>query len=68
MTEAAASIVVVNDASCLIDLRKASLLHFMVLLPYRLIIPVPVRASELLNFTAQEWAIIDAGIEPFDLP
>ncbi|PKR87964.1 hypothetical protein CXZ10_17685 [Pleomorphomonas diazotrophica] len=60
--------VVVNDASCLIDLRKARLLHLLVRLPYRLIIPLPVRESELISFTEQEWAVLDAGLEVFDLP
>lgn len=69
MTQAAAPIVVVNDASCLIDLRKARLLHLLVRLPYRLVVPLPVRASELLDFTSQEWAILDGGgMETFDLP
>jgi predicted nucleic acid-binding protein len=61
-------IVVVNDASCLIDLRKAGLLHLVVQLPYRLIIPLPVRASELLQFSVAEWAILDAGVDVHDLP
>jgi predicted nucleic acid-binding protein len=61
--------IVVNDASCLIDLRKARLLHLLVRLPYRLIIPLPVRASELLDFTPEEWAVLEAsGMETFDLP
>lgn len=61
--------VVVNDASCLIDLRKAGGLHLLVRLPYRLIIPFPVRASELLDFTPEEWAVLEAGgMETFDLP
>lgn len=68
MTEDRAPTVVVNDASCLIDLRKAKLLHLLVQLPVRLIIPLPVRASELIRFTPQEWAVLDAGIEVFDLP
>ncbi|WP_370677425.1 type II toxin-antitoxin system VapC family toxin [Pleomorphomonas sp. PLEO] len=68
MTDDAAPIVVVNDASCLIDLRKARLLHLLVRLPYRLIIPLPVRESELISFTPQEWAILDSGLEIFDLP
>lgn len=68
MTQDAAPIVVVNDASCLIDLRKARLLHLLVQLPYRLIIPLPVRESELICFTPQEWAILDSGLEVFDLP
>lgn len=68
MTHATSSIVVVNDASCLIDLRKARLLHLLVRLPYRLMIPLPVRKSELLDFTPQEWAVLDGGVETFDLP
>lgn len=68
MTQDEAPIVVVNDASCLIDIRKASLLHLLVQLPYRLVIPLPVRESELIRFTPQEWAVLDAGIEIFDLP
>lgn len=31
-------------------------------------IPLPVRESELLDFTPQEWAILDGGMETFDLP
>jgi predicted nucleic acid-binding protein len=62
-------IVVVNDASCLIDLRKARLLHHVVRLPWRLVIPLPVRTSEVLDFTPQEWAVLDDnGMETFDLP
>lgn len=69
MTKTAAPTVVVNDASCLIDLRKARLLHLLVRLPYHLLIPLPVRASELLDFTPQEWALLDdGGMETFDLP
>ncbi|RWF83657.1 type II toxin-antitoxin system VapC family toxin [Mesorhizobium sp.] len=61
--------VVVNDASCLIDLRKGSLLHVLCRLPYRFVVPLPVRESELLDFTPQEWALLDdGGMETFDLP
>lgn len=61
--------VVVNDASCLIDLRKGQLLHVLSRLPYRFIVPLPIRESELLDFTPQEWAILDGGgMETYDLP
>jgi predicted nucleic acid-binding protein len=61
--------VIVNDASSLIDLRKGRLLHVMLNLPYRFIVPFPIRHSELLDFTAQEWTILeDGGMETFDLP
>lgn len=68
MSQHEAPIVVVNDASCLIDLRKARLLHLLVRLPYRLVIPLPVRESELIRFTPQEWAVLDSGIAIHDLP
>jgi len=61
--------VIVNDASCLIDLRKGRLLHAMLSLPYEIVVPFPVRTSELLDFTAQEWRILDdGGMVTFDLP
>lgn len=61
--------IIVNDASCLIDLRKGQLLHVMAKLPYRFIVPLPIRRSELLEFTAQEWRLLDdAGFETYDLP
>ena len=61
--------IVVNDASCLIDLRKGRLLHVLCHLPYRFIVPLPIRESELLNFTPQEWAILDGGgMRTYDLP
>jgi hypothetical protein len=54
--------VIVNDACCLIDLRKACLLHAILSLPHRFVVPYPVRASELLDFTAQEWHLLDDGV------
>jgi predicted nucleic acid-binding protein len=60
--------VIVNDASCLIDLRKGRLLHVLCALPYRFIVPLPIRASELLDFTEQEWRLLDdSGMETYDL-
>ena len=61
--------VIVNDASCLIDLRKGRLLHVLRALPYEFIVPLPVRASEILDFTPQEWALLDgSGMATYDLP
>ncbi|MCY3769206.1 MAG: type II toxin-antitoxin system VapC family toxin [Gammaproteobacteria bacterium] len=61
--------IVVNDASCLIDLRKGRLLHFLCHLPHRFIVPLPVRESELLDFTSQEQALFDGdNMETYDLP
>lgn len=61
--------VIVNDASCLIDLRKGQLLPVLVKLPFHFVVPLPIRASELLDFTEQDWRILDGGgMETFDLP
>ena len=60
--------VIVNDASCLIDLRKGGLLQVVCDLPYRLVIPLPVRASEVLDLSEAEWqALDDAGLITHDL-
>lgn len=60
--------IVVNDASCLFDLKKGRLLHAMLALPFAFVIPYPVRVSELLDFTAQEWQMLaDSGVEIYDL-
>ncbi|MCY4463601.1 MAG: type II toxin-antitoxin system VapC family toxin [Albidovulum sp.] len=59
---------IVNDASCLIDLRKGSLLGVVCDLPYRLVIPLPVRASEVLDLSEAEWQALDeAGMITHDL-
>ena len=61
--------VVVNDASCLIDLRKGGLLPVLCCLPYSFIVPFPIRHSELLDFMPQEWAQLDdGGMSTYDLP
>jgi predicted nucleic acid-binding protein len=61
--------IVVNDASCLIDLRKGQLLHVLLRLPYRFIVPLPIRMEELLDFTPQEWRMLeDGGLTTYDLP
>lgn len=60
--------VIVNDASCLIDLRKGGLLEALCRLPYRLVIPLPIRASEVLHFSGQEWQYLDShGMITHDL-
>lgn len=60
--------VIVSDASCLIDLRKGGLLEALCRLPYRLVIPLPVRESEVLHFSDQEWLYLDShGMTTHDL-
>ena len=60
--------VIVNDASCLIDIRKGGLLGVLGNLPYRLVVPLPVRASEILDFSDQQWQQLDEhGLITHDL-
>ena len=60
--------VVVNDASCLIDLRKGGLLAVLRNLPYRFVVPLPVRESEVLDFSNEQWRQLDdAGMITHDL-
>ena len=60
--------VVVNDASCLIDIRKGGLLGAFCELPYRFVVPLPVRASEVLDFSKGEWQALDeVGMITHDL-
>ena len=60
--------VIVNDASCLIDLRKGRLLTVLCNLPYRFVVPLPVRKSEVLDFSDQQWRQLDAtGMVTHDL-
>ena len=60
--------VIVNDASCLIDLRKGGLLAVLCNLPYRFVVPLPVRESEVLDFSNQQWhQLDDAGMITHDL-
>ncbi len=45
--------VVVNDASCLIDLRKGGLLAVLCKLPYRFVVPLPIREAEVRDFPSR---------------
>ncbi len=55
--------------SCLIDLRKASLLDVFVQLPYELLIPNTLFEEEFLKFTAaQKRALVRGGLKVMDLP
>jgi predicted nucleic acid-binding protein len=60
--------VIVNDASCLIDLRKGRLLAVLCNLPYGFVIPLPVRESEVLDVSDEQWRQLDAaGMVTHDL-
>lgn len=61
--------IVVSDTSCLIDLRKVSLLDALLRLPSEFLIPDTLFEDELLKFTAaQKKALIRAGLKVIDLP
>ncbi len=61
--------IVVSDSSCLIDLRKASLLECFLRLPYEILIPNSLFEEELLRFTtAQKTALMSGGLKVIDLP
>lgn len=69
MTNPGERTIVVNDACCLIDLRKGGLLATMLRLPFRFLVPLPVRVNELLDLTPNEWEALEAaGLGTFDLP
>ncbi len=60
---------VVSDASRLIDLRKGGLLEALCNLPHQLVVPLPVRAWEVLDFSARQWRHLDDhGMVTHDLP
>ena len=60
--------VIVNDASCLIDLHKGGLLTVLCRLPYSFVVPLPIRESEILGFSDQEWQELDeSGMTTYDL-
>jgi predicted nucleic acid-binding protein len=61
--------VVVNDTSCLVDLRKAGLLQAALLLPFHFQIPLPLIHAELLDFSVAEVTDLTArGLTVIDLP
>lgn len=61
--------IVVSDSSCLIDLRKASLLEAFLRLPYEILIPNTLFEDELLKFTAaQKRMLLRNGLKVVDVP
>jgi hypothetical protein len=61
--------IVINDTSCLIDLRKAGLLHAALLLPFQFQIALPLLHSELLDFSVVEIeALVARGLTVVDVP
>ena len=60
---------IVSDSSCLIDLRKASLLEAFLGLPYEVLIPDALFEEELVRFTpAQKDLLLRGGLKVVELP
>lgn len=60
---------IVSDSSCLIDLRKASLLEAFLDLPYEVLIPDALFEEELVRFTpAQKELLLRGGLKVVELP
>lgn len=61
--------IIISDSSCLIDLRKASLLDTFLKLRYEILIPNTLFEEELLKFTdEQKEALVRGGLKVMDLP
>ena len=59
---------VIVDSSCLIDLHKVHLLPCCLALPWQFIVPYPVRHEELLDFTEQDWVMMETrGLQTLEL-
>lgn len=60
--------IIVSDTSCLIDLRKASLLKAFACLPYEILIPDVLFEHEFVKFTEADCAdLINNGVQIADL-
>lgn len=61
--------IIISDSSCLIDLRKASLLGVFLRLPFEILIPNILFEDELLSLTNDEKkALLRGGLKVVDLP
>lgn len=60
--------VIVSDTSCLIDLRKGGLLTTALTLPFQFVVPLPLVAAELHDFTPADWVDLQSrGLRVIDL-
>jgi len=60
--------IIINDSSCLIDLRKAGLLATTLLLPFTFVVALPLIESELLDFGPADWDdLTGRGLQVHDL-
>jgi len=59
--------IIISDTSCLIDLKKASLIGAFLQIPYEIVIPDVLFEEELLSFTEDEKSLLRAGLEILSL-
>ena len=60
--------IIINDSSCLIDLRKCGLLTTALLLPFRFVVALPLITAELHDFNENDWEDLRArGLQVIDL-
>ena len=52
---------IVSDSSCLIDLRRASLLEAFLGLPYEILIPNTLFEEEVVRFTQEQKDLLIQG-------
>ena len=60
--------IIVSDSSCLIDIRKASLLDAFLKLPYEILIPNTLFEDELIKFTIAQKSAMRRSLQVVDLP
>jgi hypothetical protein len=59
--------ILISDTSCLIDLRKASLLEAFVQLPYELVIPDILFEQEFVNFSTLDKELLEKSLRVVSL-
>ena len=60
--------IIINDSSCLIDLRKGGILATTLLLPFTFVVALPLVDSELLDFGPDDWVDLEGrGLQILDL-
>jgi predicted nucleic acid-binding protein len=60
--------IIISDTSCLIDLKKASLIEAFLQIPYEIVIPDVLFEEELLSFTQDEKSLLQSGLKILSLP
>jgi predicted nucleic acid-binding protein len=59
--------IIISDTSCLIDLKKASLIWAFLQIPYEIVIPDVLFEEELLSFTRDDKTLLREGLKILSL-